>query len=48
MLISEVIALPMYQKKKLKRSGRIGLIGHSGLTMAKVDVPCVFKNPSGK
>ena len=26
----------------------IGLIGHSGFTMAKVDVPCVLKTPLGK
>ena len=37
-----------YTKIIVTLSRPIGLIGHSGLTMAKVDVPCVFKNPSGK
>ena len=29
-------------------SPRIGRIGHSGFTMAKVNLPCAFKTPSGK
>ena len=39
---------PAYTKMIVTLSRRIGLIGHSGFTMAKDDVPCVFKNASGK
>ena len=37
----------VHENDSVTLSRRIGLIGHSGFTMAKVDVPCVFKNPSG-
>ena len=39
---------PAYTKMIVTLSWHIGLIGHSGFTMAKVNVPCVFKNPLGK
>ena len=43
-----LILNPAHTKMIVTLSRRIGLIGHSGFTMAKVDVPCVFKTPSGK